>query len=87
MIDSGDFSDLMFRQFYQNFDDSISEIPVGSPNCTSHDILHDEINHLFPKKYLRGKAFRRSHKSEWPEFESSRGWSDWKSEGQNLTRD
>jgi hypothetical protein len=88
MIDAGDVSGLMFKDFYEHFDDSISEISVG---LTEHDTNCDQEDmHQFPKKYLRGKGFRKMNKtinsSEW--IEANSAWSGFKSLDHNLiTRD
>jgi hypothetical protein len=37
MIDTGDVSDLMFRHFYEHFDDSISEI--SERECSTNEVM------------------------------------------------
>ena len=71
MIDGGDESERMFKDFYEHFDD-ISEIHANP--------LSEDSGHQFPKKYLKSKAFRKMNatfsSSEWLSTKSL--WSDQK---------
>ena len=77
----------MFKQFYEHFDNDISEIQEHS------EVDNIENNpHQFPKKYLKGKAFKKMNNtmnsSEW--LSSRSLWSEHKEEHHyenNITRD
>ena len=71
MINGGDVSELMFKDFYEHFDNSISQIEMRSMDgdLLSEIIVDQEISHKFPKRYLRSKAFKKTNKRE--------GYSEW----------
>ena len=88
MID-GDVSDRILKDFYEHFDDDISEIHPESSESISMNAVDADTSHNFPRKYLKSKAFKKGNNhtfasSEWLSCRSI--CSDKKIEG-NITRD
>ena len=84
MINGGDVSELMFKDFYEHFDD-ISEIEMKSlaGYICSETLVYQQTSHQFPRKYVKSKAFKKTNKSE----SASEWWSEKASENHNITRD
>ena len=59
MID-GDVSDRILKDFYEHFDDDISEIHLDSSANISLNVDHD-TSHNFPRKYIKSKAFKKGN--------------------------
>jgi hypothetical protein len=75
----------MFKDFYEHFDNSISDITMRSlDGYTINDAATDqEISHKFPKRYLKSKAFKKINNRD----KGSELWSERGSEKHNITRD
>lgn len=86
LIEAGDTSDFALKDFYENLEGEISnirEVQCSEPLLTSYTLEEFSICHEFPKKYAKGKNFRKALRTLGSEFSCSAG----SEEKQNITRD
>lgn len=85
LIEGGDASETALKDFYENLEGEISdivEVRCSEPLLTSYTMEEFNISHEFPKKYVKGKAFRKAQRTLGSEVYSAQS-----EEKQNITRD